>query len=278
MRTLFSAFAGIAAVVLCLVGVPGLWLDQYVVSEDGFVEMAAPLGSNDAFQQQLAEATTQTVLEEAAFGNEMADFVRPMVQQAAQNLTDHSGYQEAWEQTLRSSHQLTFADNGGGAQAEMGTITLDIAPIVTLAAQEAADAVGTDIPEPESVPIEVGGSGQQTEVEMVQNYANLSVPFAVAGAVAFVLAMVIARRRSTTLVLIGLGVAISAGLWKLGAEYAVRQLEASQSANELAALFKSYFADVAESGFNEWILAGAGAGAVMILIGLIARIFAGSRT
>lgn len=299
MRTLFSAFAGIAAVVLCFVAVPGLWLDRNVVSEDGFVQMVSPLGSDAQFQEQLAEATAQTVLDDASLGQGLAELAGPLVQQAAENLTEHPGYQQAWEETLQRSHELTFPGGDGtgggpnntgvpdsasgssspGAQPSGGgaTITLDIAPLVTLAAEEAAEAVGTEVPSPGQVLIDVGGANQ-TGIEMVQNYADLAVPFAIAAAVAFVLAMLIARRRSTTLVLVGIGVAIAAGLWKLGAEYVVRQLAASQDANELAGLFKAYFARVAESGFNEWIVAGAGAGAVMILVGLIARIFAGSRT
>lgn len=285
MRTLFSAFAGIVAVVLCFVAVPGLWLDRNVVSEDGFVQMVSPLGSEAEFQEQLAEATAQTVIEDASLGPALTEMVRPLAQQAAENLTENPQYQQAWEETLRSSHELTFPDDsgstGGSGTQEADTsaaITLDIAPIVSLAAQEAAAAVGVEVPVPEQVLIEVGGSNQQTAIAMVQDYADLAVPLAIAAAVAFALAMLIARRRSTTLVLVGIGVAIAAGLWKLAAEYAVRQLETSQDANALADLFKAYFADVAESSFNEWIVAGAGAGAVMILVGLIARIFAGSRT
>lgn len=289
MRTLFSAFAGIAAVVLCFVAVPGLWLDRNVVSEDGFVQMVSPLGSDAEFQEQLTQATAQTVIEDASLGPALTEMVRPLVQQAAENLTENPQYQQAWEETLRRSHELTFPGNpgdSGNAGGSSGTpetdtaaaITLDIAPIVSLAAQEAAAAVGAEVPVPEQVLVDVGGSNQQTVIAMVQNYADLAVPFAIAAAVAFGLAMLIARRRSTTLVFIGIGVAIAAGLWKLGAEYVVRQLETSQDANELAGLFKGYFADVAESSFNEWIFAGAGAGAVMILVGVIARIFAGSRT
>ncbi|GAB3251701.1 hypothetical protein [Arthrobacter pigmenti] len=287
MRTLFSAFAGIVAVVLCFVAVPGLWLDRNVVSEDGFVHMVSPLGSEAEFQEQLAEATAQTVIEDASLGPALTEMVRPLAQQAAENLTENPQYQQAWEETLRSSHELTFPDDSGNTgntggsdtqEPDTSAITLDIAPLVSLAAQEAGAAVGVEVPVPEQVLVEVGGANQQTALAMVQNYADLAVPFAIAAAVAFALAMLIARRRSTTLVLVGIGVAVAAGLWKLAAEYGVRQLETSRDANELAALFKAYFADVGEASFNEWIVAGAGAGAVMILVGLIARIFAGSRT
>ncbi|WP_026818796.1 hypothetical protein [Arthrobacter castelli] len=273
MRTLLSAFAGIAAVVLCLLAVPGLWLDQNVVSEDGFVELAEPLASDGQFQEQLAEATARTVLENASLGPALMELARPLVDQAAQNLTENPGYRQAWEETLRGSHQVTMSGNDASA-----AVILDIAPIVALAAQQAADSVGADIQAPEQVLIDVGGSNQQIIIEIVQNYAQLAVPFAIAAVVAFALAMLIARRRSTTFVLVGIGVAVAAGLWKLSAEYAMRQIKTSADANELAGLFKTHLTALAEASFNEWILAGAGAAAVMILIGLISRVFAGSRT
>lgn len=279
MRTLFSAFAGIAAVVLFCVAVPALWLDQHVVQEEGFIELAAPLGSDPQFQSQLVDATADTVIADADFAPGLAELVRPLVEGAAESLTDHPEYQEAWNETLRLSHELTFTTEAQPPEAQGGgAITLDIAPLVTLVTEDAAQAIGTDIPVPPQVLVGIGQSDQGQAIQFIENYAGLAVPFAAASGLAFVLAIAIARRRSTTLLLIGFGVALSAGLWKLGTEFAVRQVSASSDENALAGLFKDYFVSTAEASFNAWIIAGAGAGIIMMLLGLIARIFAGSRT
>lgn len=279
MRTVFSAFAAIAAAVLFCVAVPALWLDQHVVQEEGFVALASPLGSDSQFQSELGDATAETVISDANFAGGLTELVRPLVEGAAQSLADHPGYQEAWDETLRLSHELTFTAEGQPAEGQgSGAITLDIEPMVALVTEESSEAIGTDIPLPPQVLVDIGQADQGRGIDLIQNYASLAVPFAVASAAAFVLAMVIARRRSTTLVLVGIGVAISAGLWKLGAEFAARQVQASEDSNALAGVFKEHLAATAESSFNTWIIAGAGAGAVMIIVGLIARIFAGSRT
>lgn len=278
MRTLFSAFAGIAAVVLFCVAVPALWLDQHVVQEEGFIELAAPLGSDPQFQSQLADATADTVIADADFAPGLAELVRPLVEGAAESLTDHPGYQEAWNETLQRSHELTFTAAPPAEAQGGGAITLDIAPLVALVTEDAAAAIGSDIPVPPQVLVGFGQADHGQAIQFIENYAGLAVPFAAASGVAFVLAMVIARRRSTTLVLIGFGVALSAGLWKLGTEFAVRQVSASTDEHALADLFKDYFVSTAESSFNAWIIAGVGAGIIMMLLGLIARIFAGSRT
>ncbi len=55
MRTLVAAIMVLLALVLTAVAVPAIWADRHVVQEDGFVAMAAPLGSDTAFQQALAD-------------------------------------------------------------------------------------------------------------------------------------------------------------------------------------------------------------------------------
>ena len=61
MRTFVSAVATVLGVLLAAVAVPAIWLDRNLVQEDGFVELAAPLGKNPEFQQQLATAAVGTI-------------------------------------------------------------------------------------------------------------------------------------------------------------------------------------------------------------------------
>ena len=53
MRTAASAILVILALLLAAVAGPSLWLQRHVVDEEGFVELASPLGNDTEFQKNL---------------------------------------------------------------------------------------------------------------------------------------------------------------------------------------------------------------------------------
>src|SRR5919112_5878623 len=141
VRTFVSAAATVLAVLLAAVAVPAIWLDRNIVQEQGFVDLAAPLGRNPEFQQGLAAAAIGTI-DTSAVPGFLADLVRPVLENAAASLTGLPGYPAAWEETLRKSHRLSFAgtDANNPEAASASSLTLDVAPLVALGSEEISRA------------------------------------------------------------------------------------------------------------------------------------------
>ncbi|MDQ4046487.1 MAG: hypothetical protein M3127_03855, partial [Actinomycetota bacterium] len=150
MRSFVSALAVVIGLLLSAVAVPAIWVDRNVVQEEGFVDLAAPLGKDPVFQQRLAAAAVSGIDAGGAIPEPVAGIVRPLLESAAASLSGLPGYPAAWEETLRKSHRLNFA--AGTASSEAGpatTVTLDVAPLVAL--------VTTQISERAGVPLEAPG-------------------------------------------------------------------------------------------------------------------------
>ena len=87
-----------------------MWVERNIVQEEGFVALTAPLGKDPAFQQRLATAAVDGLASSAGIPEAFTALARPVLDNAARSLTGLPGYAEAWAETLRKSHRLTFAD------------------------------------------------------------------------------------------------------------------------------------------------------------------------
>lgn len=272
MRTFISAVAVLIGLVMAAVAVPVMWVDRNIVQEEGFVALAAPLGKDPGFQQRLASAAVNS------FGSDqipapVAQLVRPILEDAAQSLSGLPGYPEAWTETLRKSHRLSFADPAT-LPAEMNgvsSLALDVAPLVGLVATRLAAATSLPLEGPAQVLIPIGQPNQRQMVEQVTAYAPMGYAFAIGSALAFVLALVAARRRWMVLAGTGAGALILAAVWKLAADAVGGVVDGTSSGNAVADIFKHEFVAASTAGFAEWTLVSAGAGAVLLVVGFVLR-------
>lgn len=278
MRTFVSAAATMLALLLAAVAVPAIWVDRTIVQEQGFVELAAPLGRNPEFQQGLAEAAIGTI-DTSAVPGFLADLVRPVLEDAATSLTSLPGYPAVWEETLRKSHRLSFgsteAGSGGAAAGEAASasaLILDVAPLVNLGAGEISRTTGLPLDPPDQTLISVGAVEQKEWTERISTYSPAGYLLAGGSAVALVLAFVAASRRWTVLVITGLGALLLAVLWALGAHFASAMALAWNSGNEIANMFRDEFVAASVAHFRGWALVEAGVGAVVLAAGIVAGI------
>ncbi|MBG0740330.1 hypothetical protein IV500_13160 [Paeniglutamicibacter antarcticus] len=270
MRTLVAAIMVLLALVLTAVAVPAIWADRNVVQEDGFVAMAAPLGSDTEFQQALADATVKSVSSQLDLNSALLALVQPSIEAAAKALSSDPGYPAAWTETLRRSHRLTVADTPGSGGADR--LTLDIAPLLTLLENKVAAGLDVAVTPPEQVLIEVGQPAQRTAIVRLSTYAPLGYWLAGGAGLALLLALVIARRRSSTLVLTGLGLAVVAGLWKLALDRISAAVLASSSGNAIAELFKEQFVSAATKDFGQWIVVALLVAVLLVVVGSLGRV------
>ena len=270
MRTFVSAAAVLIGLLMAAVAVPAMWVDRNIVQEDGFVALTAPLGKDPAFQQRLATAAVDSLASGANIPDFLTALARPVLDNAAQSLTGLPGYSDAWAETLRKSHRLTFADPSTLPPEADGTssLTLDVAPLVGLVAKQVSDATTLPLEGPGQVLIQIGQSDQRQLIERVTVYAPMGYAVAVGAGIAFVLAFVAARRRWTVLVGMGAGALVLAGAWKLASDAAGAAVAATSSGNDVAELFKNEFVAACSASFGQWIVAAAVAGAALLVTGL----------
>lgn len=250
-----------------------MWVDQNIVQEDGFVALTAPLGKDPAFQQRLAAAAVDGLAASAGIPEAFTELARPVLDNAAHSLTGLPGYPEAWAETLRKSHRLTFADPSTLPPEVDGTssLTLDVAPLAGLVAKQVTEATTLPLEAPGQVLVHIGQSDQRQMIERVTVYAPMGYAVAVGAAIAFMLAFVAARRRWTVLVGMGVGALVLAGVWKLASDAAGAAVAGTSSGNDVAELFKNEFVAACSASFGQWIVAAAVAGAVLLATGVAVR-------
>ncbi len=280
MRTFVSAIAVLIGLALAAVAVPAMWVDRNIVQEDGFVALTAPLGKDPAFQQRLASAAVNGI----GFGGKqlpdaLAAVVKPILDDAAQSMTAMPGYSDAWAETLRRSHRLSFADPRTLPPEVNGTtsLTLDVAPLVGLVVARVSAASPVPLKAPDQVRIGIGQSNQRQLIERVSAYAPMGSAVAVGAAIAFILAFVAARRKWTVLVGTGIGALVLAAVWKFGADAAGRLVLGAGSGNDVAEIFKREFVAASTAGFGQWIVVALVAGAVLLVVGIVLRVVTGRR-
>ncbi|MET1086011.1 MAG: hypothetical protein ABWY04_02640 [Arthrobacter sp.] len=269
MRTFVSAVATLLAILLAAVAVPAIWIDRNIVQEQGFVELAAPLGANSGFQQGLAAAAVGTI-DTSAVPGFLEDLIRPALEDAAASMTGLTGYPAAWEETLRRSHRLSFAAPDATAGEAASSLTLDVAPLVALGAEEISRTTQLPLDPPDQTLINVGQPEQKEWTERLNSYAPAGYLLAGGAGVALLLALVAARRRWTVLVGAGIGALALAAVWAVGAQLASAAVFARDSGSEVANMFRDGFVAAATSDFQGWTLGAAITGAVLLVVGLVA--------
>jgi hypothetical protein len=273
LRTFVSAIAVILGLLLSAVAIPAIWVDSNVVQEDGFVALSAPLGQDEDFQQRLAAAAVGTI-DTSSVPDALAGIVQPVVEAAAGSLTGLPGYPAAWEETLRKSHRLSFADPASppaGADSS-SSLTLDVAPLAALAIAELSRTTGMPLDAPDQTVINVGQAHQRQWIERLSAYAPLGYSLAIGAGVAFALALVAARRRWTVIFTAGAGALLLAAVWTVGSVQARDAVGGAASGNEVADMFKNEFVAAAFTSFQSWITGTIVVGGVLLAAGLVTGI------
>ncbi|MHA7263939.1 hypothetical protein ACX80W_12135 [Arthrobacter sp. TMN-37] len=214
MRTLASAFFGLSALALGAGALSAAWTESRLVDQQGFVDLARPLAADTEFQQALTGALAGEVSRGAGLPGPLQNLVRPALENAAISVTRMSGYPRAWEETLRISHRLTLSTAPADPTEPVpAVVSLDLKPLAGLLSKEVGTGLGINVPVPSNTTVEVGRLERGGYLSLVSRIAQLWPVFALGAGLCAALALTLARKRSTTLALLGLG---GAGLGFLG--------------------------------------------------------------
>ncbi|WP_427018825.1 hypothetical protein ACQCSX_09965 [Pseudarthrobacter sp. P1] len=260
----------LASLLLAAAAVPALWLDANVVQERGFVALAAPLGEDAEFQAALSSAAGTAASTSLDLPPGLAGLVAPLVTTAAAALNTDPAYPAAWTETLARTHRLSVSAPGAAGQPD--TLVLDVAPLLGLVVNRLAASVGAEITPPATMQIPLGTPANREVVSRLTQAGPVGWWLAVGAAAALALGLALARRRSTTVLSAGLGLAVVVAVWKGAATLAAGAVEAMDTGNPMAQLFKDRFVLAATASLDGWILAGALCAAVLVLAGGLARL------
>lgn len=277
MRTFASAVLALLALAMTALGLASAWFDENLVQESGFVALAAPLAEDAGFQTALADSLVQEVSGGTGLPEQLDAVVEPLIRDAAGAVTGSDGYPSAWAETLRLSHAFTFAQAPDPSEPAPAILTLDLAPVVDLVAENVGGTLGLDIPAPPDTRIEIGSVERGGLLSGIADAVQAWGLYLAAAAVLALLSLAIARRRGTTLALLGLGVAgigVLGLLARDGVPAAARQAPGS---NAIAEVFVNGLAVRAGADLAASSLPVIVAGGVALVVGLVAQLAFGRR-
>lgn len=271
MRTFFSAILALLALVAAAGGLASAWLDENLVDESGFVALAAPLGDDAEFQAALTESLAQEVTANTGLPEQFNSFVEPLIRDAAGAVTGSSGYPTAWTETLRLSHAFTFAQAPDPSEPAPAILTLDLGPVVGLVADNLGGSLGVDVPVPEDTTIEIGSVERGGLLSGVSDVVQGWGLYLAGAGVLALLAIVIARRRGTTLALLGLGVAAIGIVGLLAGDWVPNAAVNLPGTNPVADVFVRGLAGRAGADIAESSIAVIVGGLMALVIGVVGR-------
>lgn len=270
MRSFVSAIAVIFALLLTGIAVPLAWTDANIVREDGFVALTSSIGKDQAFQSRLAGIAVASLEAKVNLPAPVEQLGASFLKNAATAMTTWPEYPQAWNETVRRSHQLTFAGNAGPGNPSAGTsLVLDVGPLVKLAADRLHAATGLPIATPDSTLINIGGPAQRQQVDAIAAFAPMWWIPGLGAVLLFALGLLAAKRRGVVLLFAGLGLAAVAALWQVAATVLKGAGDAGLGGTATGGLFARELLAVAVDNFTGWIVVAGIAGGVLSLLGLL---------
>jgi hypothetical protein len=207
LRQLTSALLIVLAAVIGAAWLPGSWLQQHVVEEQGFLEIAEPLGEDASTQRALTDAAVDELLGSDMIPGSVRDGITPFAQDQAASFTTTSAYQEMWDGTMVSVHDGLFA-SGDSA------IDVDLAPAVDALIDPVEEKLpfGISLPRPDHPTVTLATVPDLPVLRaaaQVLPYASWALPAMI---VLVVLALLISDRRRATLLGAGVATMVAGGI------------------------------------------------------------------
>ncbi|MFQ4149264.1 hypothetical protein AAGW05_11270 [Arthrobacter sp. LAPM80] len=271
MRTAASALLVILALLLATVAGPALWMQQNIVDSAGFTKLAGPLGSDASFQEGLSTLVATQGAASLDVPPQLQALASTIIKGAVRSIYTEPGYEQAWTETLKHSHDLTFSA-AGNADIK-GDLKVDIAPLAALVATKIGNDLGVSLPTPADVVVSVEQPKVAQVLPLATTLGGWGIWLAGIAVVLAALGVVAARRRSLTAILTGAGLAVVALVWLLGSSYLEKFLgclvEGNQAAQQIGVTLGTLARQSWQGGITAtFVIAGvvavAGVGALVV--------------
>lgn len=270
MRTAMTFVLWCVVLVGSVVGLGAAWSATHIQSESGFVELVGALGTDEELQQAAADATGAAFVTQVTMPSAVKPRVQSIVSEAVTRLTSADEFEDAWRATARRTHRELF-----DTSPTPTTVRVDVAPLLTAALDDITAGLPITLPTPDSLFVTVSDEDPTRAVEWSARSATIAVVSIGAAAVAALLGLVTARRRSTTVAAYGLALLLAAGFWWVAGDRGLPRLADRGTPEERA--LNELLADRIAQSIHEMAAVVAVAGAVLLVVGLISRLIRGGR-
>jgi hypothetical protein len=233
IRTGASFLSWAVAVIAAIITVPTLWVATHVANEDGVPAVTRPV----------VVATLGTV---------------------ARRTSEEPGFAEAWEESQRRTHRLTF-----GPDANTDRLTADIGPIAAFVGQQATKNLPVRVTFPETLKVPIYDAPDREVLDQVEKTPNRSRIGLLVVGLASVLCVVFARRRINAVVALSAGAVLTGGLLLAVTGLALPEvLGRTPARTPFARQMRDLLVDRASQSLDQWLLG-------IVVIGGVALVIAG---
>lgn len=287
VRTPISFLLGMLSVVLLPVALVLAWVSAAGTRTDTFVETVGPVVSTASVQQALATTVTNNALNRLSLPERVRALAVGPVRDGVATVIASDRFARVWTAAVTSAHEQFLASMAQPADTSPeGLIVVVSVPLDGL--QSRLSGLGITVPAnfAPTVRVPVLSSAQLERVRPAYGFADrygIWAPFVVAALGVLAVAAAVLRLRATTWLLVGWGLALAllAATLSLARPLAVDALVNAAASSSAPTASVRAVADAAyqavDTGLREWILVGAIAVAVGLIVVLVTRLASGRR-
>ncbi|MBC7594755.1 MAG: hypothetical protein H7288_12585 [Kineosporiaceae bacterium] len=275
MRSFLAFLFGVAAVLATLLTVPAMWVSHNVANEDGYVAFAELIARDAAFQDALANALSENLVQDSVLPASLQPAAMAAIVRVANKVSDQPGFVTAWNDTQRQSHKIMLG-SPGDLPAELDSssrFAIDLAPLGTFVINQVNKELPFTIPAPNQAVVEINGAPQAQTLDRIRESPTYARNGLIAVGVLLLVALAFARRRSVAVAWLGLGALVAAGLLKVAASVGVPEiLDRNTAPTPFAKAALDVFIGRANTSFDHWLVVLAVGGAVAAVVGVAGRL------
>jgi hypothetical protein len=281
VRLVATGFLWLVTTVLLAAAVPTMWAERNVVSEDGYVALAADAAKDPKLQTAMASELTTQISDFAADNGYQLDNTE-LVRDAVVAYTANEGFPGQFGQANRIAHRWMFTDSVQPEDGSGNRWLVDIAPMLNDSSLKATlGDLDLEVPQTFTVPITVPENsalrpGQLRQVSMWGPW--VSVGTTIMTGVFALLMLGAARSRGKALAALGVSALLVGAAGWAGLEVARRYI--NDALNQTTGNIRQV-ADVmvehAEGSLHQWLNLTLAAGGVLVVFGVIVALLGGLR-
>lgn len=263
--------AWFAAVVLGVLTVPMLWVADHVAREDGWVNFTAGFVEDDELRHGLVEAAAGAMLARVSLPPETARLLNQTLAELVETATEQPGFVEAWRESLRRTHRLTFDSEGTSDR-----LLADIGPLATFVARDVSQQLPVRLTVPDRVVVPITRQPDRGMVDAVAASPSRSMIGLVAAGIALLASMGLAGGLAGALLRFGLAFLAVAGVMLTATGLGLPALlDRTAAPSEFARQMRDLLVTHASSSLGGWALTLGVLGLVATLAGIVGARVAG---
>jgi len=246
--------------------VPMLWVSHNIASEDGWVGFTAGFVQDDELRDAVISVVSGAALAQTALPSAVAGTVQQAFEQIVRTAAQRPGFVDAWRESLRRTHRLTF-----DSHSTSDRLIADIGPLATFVVRDVSKDLPVPLTVPDSVKIPIYESPNPDIIRQVSaSSARAKLGLTVAS-IAMAVSMLMAGSVGGAMCRLGFGLLAVAAVVFATTGFAVpTMLERAPAGTEFAKQMRDLLVAHTSASFNAWaltlaVLGGLGAAGGLVL-------------